>query len=687
MGTIEEAQTIEEIRQNLRKSAAELSQMKLYNSAKWSAEALVGMCESISYPDIESSGSGIPAYDSPLRGRVQGHNNNHSNYSNNHTNTSNNSTKNNMNRMMNSKINGNNTSNNANENNMKFDTLSKSNTFGFTTSENDLYLLASSLFDLKEFDRAAFFLKNATNPCLVFLRLYSMYLSWDKKVQESAESLLLTGKRPNKSNEQTEEEVGNIMLGSFYGFKSDNKTTNKDSMTVSIGNGQDLSVGLILKEVNQYIAEYETKVEEQHKGIGFALIYYLKGILQKAENNKKHAVSSILKSLSYYSFNWTCWVELTDCLERPDESVQLLRYLKEKFYFNCLEHSPTQQHPSLNIMIKFFKLNLLQEFSNNFVDEFGEELDLLFSTFPKFAFLKAQTAIINHNYMVYKTSCSLFEEVIKMDPYRLDDLDVYSHILFVMEKQPELSYLAQFASQIDRFRPETCCIIANFYSTRQEHEKSIMYFRRALTLNKKNTSAWTLMGHEFVELKNSHAAIECYRRAVDINPRDFKAWYGLGQAYEVLDMHLYSLYYFQKACALKPLDKRMWQALGECYFIVDNTDSALKCYKRALQLSDLALQDSIILYKLAILYEKMDDIENCKKMMIQTLDVEELTDGAVTDETAKARIWLTRYEQSCHNYKAAYNYAIKVTHGTSQEIEEARGIARECQKKLNKLGI
>ena len=94
-----------------------------------------------------------------------------------------------------------------------------------------------------------------------------------------------------------------------------------------------------------------------------------------------------------------------------------------------------------------------------------------------------------------------------------------------------------------------------------EHEKAIMYYKRALTLNKNCLSAWTLMGHEFVELKNSHAAIESYRRAVDTNPKDFRAWYGLGQAYEVLDMHLYALYYYQRATNLQPLDKRMWQAI------------------------------------------------------------------------------------------------------------------------------
>ena len=44
------------------------------------------------------------------------------------------------------------------------------------------------------------------------------------------------------------------------------------------------------------------------------------------------------------------------------------------------------------------------------------------------------------------------------------------------------------------------------------------------------------MGHEYVELKNTHAAIESYRRAVDVNRRDYRAWYGLGQTYEVLEM-------------------------------------------------------------------------------------------------------------------------------------------------------
>lgn len=43
---------------------------------------------------------------------------------------------------------------------------------------------------------------------------------------------------------------------------------------------------------------------------------------------------------------------------------------------------------------------------------------------------------------------------------------------------------------------------------------AIVYFQRALKLNPKYLSAWTLMGHEFMELKNTNAAIQSYRKAV-----------------------------------------------------------------------------------------------------------------------------------------------------------------------------
>lgn len=104
---------------------------------------------------------------------------------------------------------------------------------------------------------------------------------------------------------------------------------------------------------------------------------------------------------------------------------------------------------------------------------------------------------------------------------------------------------------MDKFHPQTCCVVANYYSLRGEHEKAITYFRRALALDPDCVAAWTLMGHEFVEMKNPSAAVEAYRRSVEINPRDYRAWYGLGATYQILNMASHALYYYKKAAYLR----------------------------------------------------------------------------------------------------------------------------------------
>lgn len=87
-----------------------------------------------------------------------------------------------------------------------------------------------------------------------------------------------------------------------------------------------------------------------------------------------------------------------------------------------------------------------------------------------------------------------------------------------MEKSAKLAYLAQLATRADPNRVETAVIVGNYYSLKSEHEKAVTYFRRALKLNRGYLAGWTLLGHEYLELKNTHAAVEAYRHAVGTNP-------------------------------------------------------------------------------------------------------------------------------------------------------------------------
>jgi anaphase-promoting complex subunit 8 len=306
-----------------------------------------------------------------------------------------------------------------------------------------------------------------------------------------------------------------------------------------------------------------------------------------------------------------------------------------------------------------------------------------------------------------------FAEMVQEDPYRLDYLDNYSNILYVMGERPKLAYLAQVAANADKFRPETCCIIGNYFSLKSEHEKAVQYFRRALTLDRNFLSAWTLMGHEYVEMKNTHAAIESYRRAVDVDRKDYRAWYGLGQTYEVLEMHLYALNYYRRAALLRPYDSKMWNAVGKCYDKINKPAESIKAYKRALAVNTFydpnnsfsssgdgtppAGPDgwtvSDILYQIAQMYERMTDHGAAAEYMEMVVAQEDMAEGqdedeegqtrgiGVTNTTSKARLWLAHFALVQENLGRAMELANELCQD-GYEVEEAEAIIRTARSKL-----
>ena len=50
-------------------------------------------------------------------------------------------------------------------------------------------------------------------------------------------------------------------------------------------------------------------------------------------------------------------------------------------------------------------------------------------------------------------------------------MDTYSNILYVKEQFAALSHLAHRVAVADKYRPETCCIVGNYYSLKGQHEK------------------------------------------------------------------------------------------------------------------------------------------------------------------------------------------------------------------------
>ncbi|KAL5117354.1 Anaphase-promoting complex subunit 8 [Pleosporales sp. CAS-2024a] len=416
---------------------------------------------------------------------------------------------------------------------------------------------------------------------------------------------------------------------------------------------------------------------------------YLYGVVLAKGKNEKLAKDYLVQSLHQCAYNWGAWQELMGLLHTIEDLADVVPLLPQ------------------NLMTFIFHVHASQELYA-VTDAVHNELSQVLAIFPGSAFLKTQRALLYYHNKDFDDAEQIFSDLLISDPHRVDHLDNYSNILYVMGMRPKLAFLAQLATSTDKFRPETCCVVGNYYSLKSEHEKAVMYFRRALTLDRTFLSAWTLMGHEFVEMKNTHAAIESYRRAVDVNRRDYRAWYGLGQTYEVLEMHSYALFYHQRAAALRPYDPKLWMAVGQCFGKVGKNMNGIRAYKRALvagsyydhgvgssfggdEVSGLGggIMDPEVLYQIALLYERVHNMAECAAYMELVLAQEdgpdydepgpEGTGGVgVTATTSKARLWLARWEYMRGMYQRANDLASELCQD-GVEVEDAKALMRDIR--------
>ncbi|KAG0315645.1 anaphase-promoting complex component apc8 [Dissophora globulifera] len=419
--------------------------------------------------------------------------------------------------------------------------------------------------------------------------------------------------------------------------------------------------------VNKELEKIDSELADPYEsGELDAFCKYLYGIVLIKQQRKSLAATVLLDSVKQYPYNWSAWLDLGSCLPSYAAVAKIESELPASF-----------------MTTSFLTHVTLERFSDQ--DESGAAwLQTLSDAFPKSAFVKSQRAIALYHARDFPEAAKAFEELIKENPHRLDSLDVFSNVLFVTDSRVRLSFLAHSCAMTDNYRPETCCVIGNYYSMKGEHDKAVVYFRRALRFNRSYASAWTLLGHEYLEMKNTYAAVESYRRAVDYNHRDYRAWNGLGQTYEALKMHYYALNYYQRATSIRPYDGRMWCAMAECYEYLDQDLAAIKCYTRALLGTE---QERMALKKLPKLYKKIGDTEAAAHYFRKSLE-QLREEQSESEDTAEAYIFLALYEREKGNLVAASDYATEAMQCSSeQHQEDAKALLRDIRSVHDATGL
>ncbi|KAK1347441.1 anaphase-promoting complex component apc8 [Hamiltosporidium tvaerminnensis] len=259
-----------------------------------------------------------------------------------------------------------------------------------------------------------------------------------------------------------------------------------------------------------------------------------------------------------------------------------MKYLEE----NSLEIIDNNKIYSNEEMINYNKeTNYNKTYSTEKLEKSNESININnYNTIPfKIALLAATFYYLKE----FDKSILLFNFIQNNFPLNLDFYDLFSNILYIKNDIKQLASLTTKCVELNPERPETMCVIANYYSLKGNHENAIEYFKKAITFSPTFTSVYTLIGHEYMELKEYNMAIYSYNKALKYNKTDYRAWYGLGKVYLSLSLKEYSSYFYIKASELKPDDSYIWLCLGQVKLLCNSIEESVSCFLKATTLGDI----------------------------------------------------------------------------------------------------
>lgn len=253
----------------------------------------------------------------------------------------------------------------------------------------------------------------------------------------------------------------------------------------------------------------------------------------------------------------------------------------------------------------------------------------------------------------YQNSIRYLQLMEKLEPHRMQGLEVLSTALWQMKREVELSYLAQRVTDFDRRSAEVWCVVGNCFSLQKEHETALTFFRRSIQLDSSFTYSHTLSGHEYFANEDFDKAIACYRDAIRADERHYNAWYGLGSIYYCQEKFDLAEYHFHKACSINPQSSVLichlgmaQNANGKAYAALDTLISAFRIdprnpqahYQRALvyqslerpqealveleKVRDAAPREAQIHFAMGRLHKRMGRIDKAMRCFLNALDLD-----------------------------------------------------------------
>ncbi|KAM7195721.1 hypothetical protein V8F33_006570 [Rhypophila sp. PSN 637] len=200
----------------------------------------------------------------------------------------------------------------------------------------------------------------------------------------------------------------------------------------------------------------------------------------------------------------------------------------------------------------------------------------------------AQMGLAHFEQMNYVEAEKSFRRLRVLAPTRLENMEVYSTVLWHLRKETDLSFLAHELIDAVWDSPEAWCALGNAWSLASDHEQALRCFKRATQLSPNFAYAYTLQGHEHVENEEYDKALTSYRHAISADKRHYNAYYGIGRVYEKLGNFDKALSHYHAASVIHPTHAVLIASMGSVLQKQKQIVQAIPYFNKATELAPRA---------------------------------------------------------------------------------------------------
>lgn len=363
-----------------------------------------------------------------------------------------------------------------------------------TRNQSNLFTLARSYFDTRQYRRVAHVLKEDDSSLGRFLGMYSQFLAGERRKEEERMELA--------------------------------DWTEPDNL-----------------ELPMLLTKLQVLSDSDNMD---AFLWYLIAVILKRLKQPEKATEAFVRSLSLFPFNRGAWLELASLCETRSvaealnlephwmRSIFIASILNEtegseqarEIYQALLSIAPSFSFAKLQVAISLYHMRLFDEAQHLFTEIYSKEEYCLdgVDIFSNILYVKEDRVQLS----------LLANKCIKVDKYRLETCCVIGNY-FSLRGQHEqaLSYF-QRALRINRNYLSAWTLMGHEFLEMTNTAAAVEAYRRAVDINPKDFRAWYGLGQTYELLNMPMYTLYYYQKAASLRPRDGRMWCAVGQTYQEL---------------------------------------------------------------------------------------------------------------------------------------------------------